>query len=328
MLLFSCLSLSGQDIHFTQFYEPQLTLNPSNTGRFIGDWRVNANFRNQWGSIVKPYVTSAVSFDYQLQFLGQTVGLGGFYAFDQSADQTLYMNKLMLSAAWHKAIGYQQFSLGSSIGFNKRSLNYSSLSFPGQFDNTIGGFNTSFSSGESFAVNNSNYLDMNIGFNYKNRLNEKWIVEGGLSMFHFNWPSENFTSINTKVPPRYVFSGGSNYNINAKSYITGHALYMYKKKASDLLLAAHYNYRLAPNKTNLSVLFAGLAYRGGVSRNIDAIAFIFGAETKNYRYGFAYDVNVSKLSTSTFYKGAFEISLTYIAPHPTPSKYTIPCEIY
>jgi hypothetical protein len=103
---------------------------------------------------------------------------------------------------------------------------------------------------------------------------------------------------------------------------------MYKKKASDLVIAAHYNYRLAPNKSNVSLVFGGLATRTGFNRNTDALAVIVGAEIQSYRVGLAYDVNISKLSTSTYFRGAFEISVTYIAPYPSPSKYTIPCDIY
>ncbi len=327
-LLLSTFSFA-QDIHFTQFYEPQLTLNPANTGRFVGSWRANGIYRNQWGSIAKPYVTTALSFDKQFQIKTHTIGVGGYYAFDQSANQTLFMNKIMLSLAYHKAFGFNQFSAGIQVGYINRFLNYNSLSFPGQFDNGIGAFNTTFANGESFPNANSNYIDLNSGVNYKTRINEKLLVEGGLSVFHWNFPKETFNGAKTnRIQPRYIFSAGANYNLNPKSFISGHLLYMYMKKASDLLIAAHYNYRLQPNRSNINLVFAGLAGRTGITRNTDAMAVIIGTEFLSYRVGLAYDINVSKLSTSTYYKGAFELSVTYIAPYPSPSKYTVPCEIF
>ena len=329
ILLFTAALGYSQDIHFTQFYEPQLTLNPANTGRFVGSWRLNGIYRNQWGTIAKPYVTTAISFDKQFQIKKHTFGLGAYYAFDQSANQTLFLNKLMLSAAYHYASGKHQFSGGVQAGINNRFLNFNNFSYPGQFDNSIGAFNTTFASGESFANTSATYLDMNTGVNYKTRLNDKFLLDLGLSVFHFNWPKESFNGAKSnKVPSRNIISSGLNYNLTDRSYLTGHVLYMYQKKASDLLLAAHYNYRLAPNKSNVSLVYGGLATRTGFGRNVDALAMIIGAEIYSYRVGLAYDINISKLSTSTFYRGAFELSVTYIAPYPSPKKYTIPCEIY
>ena len=333
LVLVTALILSAnsyaQDIHFTQFYEPQLTLNPANTGRFVGSWRANGIYRNQWGSIARPYVTTALSFDKQFQIKEHTIGLGGYYAFDQSASQTLFMNKIMLSMAYHRAIGYHQFSAGLQVGYINRFLNYNNLSFPGQFDNNIGAFNTTFANGESFPNARSNYFDFNSGINYKTRINDKLLVDAGLSMFHWNYPKETFNGTKTnRIQPRYVFSSGANYNLNDKSFLSGHLLYMYMKKASDLLIAVHYNYRVAPNRSNINLLFGGLATRTGFGRNTDALAFIIGTEFSSYRVGLAYDVNISRLSTSTYYKGAFELSVTYIAPYPSPSKYTVPCEIF
>lgn len=327
-IFFSSIAFA-QDIHFTQFYEPQITLNPANTGRFVGSWRANGIYRNQWGSITKPFITTALSFDKQFQIKEHTIGLGGYYAFDQSASQTLFMNKLMLSAAYHRAFGYHQLSAGIQVGYANRFLNYSKLSYPGQFDNNIGAFNTSIANGESLANASSNYLDLNSGINYKTRINEKLLAEVGLAIFHWNYPKETFNGAKTnRIQPRYVFSSGANYNLNPKAFISGHLLYMYMKKASDLLFAVHYNHRLEANKSNINLVFGGLAARTGFTRNTDALAVIVGAEILSYRVGLAYDVNISKLSASTYFRGAFELSVTYIAPYPSPSKYTIPCEIY
>jgi len=41
--------LSAQDLHFSQFMQTPLLINPAHTG-FIpdGDYRVGVNYRNQW----------------------------------------------------------------------------------------------------------------------------------------------------------------------------------------------------------------------------------------------------------------------------------------
>jgi Type IX secretion system membrane protein PorP/SprF len=51
------LSLFAQDPQFVQFYASPLQLNPAMTGVHPGKWRVIANYREQWNSILdsKPY---------------------------------------------------------------------------------------------------------------------------------------------------------------------------------------------------------------------------------------------------------------------------------
>ena len=54
------LALSAQDIHFSQFGNSPINLNPGLTGAFGGDMRFVANYRNQWRvdpTPLVPYLT-------------------------------------------------------------------------------------------------------------------------------------------------------------------------------------------------------------------------------------------------------------------------------
>ena len=55
----------AQDIHFSQFDETPLLLNPANTG-IHHDLRVITNYRDQWQSIGAPYKTFAFAADAKL----------------------------------------------------------------------------------------------------------------------------------------------------------------------------------------------------------------------------------------------------------------------
>src|SRR5580765_1547389 len=55
--------VSAQDPSFSQFFASPLTLNPALTGKFNGDLRVAGNYRNQWPTVNKAYVTSTLSID-------------------------------------------------------------------------------------------------------------------------------------------------------------------------------------------------------------------------------------------------------------------------
>ena len=71
-LLLFLLSVSGQqklyaqDIHFSQFFEAPLWRNPSLSGIFTGDVRVQAVYRDQWNSVTDAYRTGSVNAEYKM----------------------------------------------------------------------------------------------------------------------------------------------------------------------------------------------------------------------------------------------------------------------
>src|SRR6476620_7660590 len=72
----------GQDLHFSQFFNSPLTTNPANTG-FIpdADYRIGANYRNQYSTIMTvPYKTMSIFGDAQVfrdRIDNGWMGLGG-----------------------------------------------------------------------------------------------------------------------------------------------------------------------------------------------------------------------------------------------------------
>ena len=56
----------AQDPHFSQFFSSPMTLNPAFTGKFNGQVRAAANYRNQWPTINRAYETGTVSIDFPI----------------------------------------------------------------------------------------------------------------------------------------------------------------------------------------------------------------------------------------------------------------------
>src|SRR5688572_20763429 len=106
-----CLSMIlafAQDPNFSQFFASPMTLNPAFTGKFDGDFRVAGNYRNQWPSINKAFVTYTASADVSIlknrisevdQF---GVGIMGFK--DQSGNGVLNYDYVSFSTAYHKGL--------------------------------------------------------------------------------------------------------------------------------------------------------------------------------------------------------------------------------
>ena len=100
-LLAACV-VNAQDLHFSQWYNSPLTTNPANTG-FIpeADYRLGANYRNQWSSIMSvPYKTMSVWGDVQLfrdRIESGWLGAGGVILRDVAGSGSLTSTKVCLS---------------------------------------------------------------------------------------------------------------------------------------------------------------------------------------------------------------------------------------
>ena len=111
-----------QDLHFSQFFNSPLTTNPANTG-FIpdADYRIGANYRNQWSSIMAtPYKTISVFGDAQVmrdRLENGWLGLGAVLLSDQAGTGSLTSTKIYGSLAYHQMLGLSSLvSAGFNIG--------------------------------------------------------------------------------------------------------------------------------------------------------------------------------------------------------------------
>src|SRR6187455_2879483 len=70
---------SAQDVHFSQFRNSPLTLNPALSGAIEGDQRFALIHRSQWQSIGAPFRTYAFSYDAPIlrgKMKGRYLGIG------------------------------------------------------------------------------------------------------------------------------------------------------------------------------------------------------------------------------------------------------------
>ena len=112
LLMITLLATSvvhAQDLHFSQWFNSPLTTNPANTG-FIpeADYRLGANYRNQWSSIMSmPYKTMSVWGDVQLlrdRIESGWLGAGGVILRDVAGSGSLTSTKVYGSIAYHQMI--------------------------------------------------------------------------------------------------------------------------------------------------------------------------------------------------------------------------------
>ena len=168
-IIYCPLSIA-QDIHFTQFDNSPLNLNPANTGLFNGDYRLNLIDRDQWSSITVPFKTFSASFDTKLitnSYKKDMFGIGIVFYNDKAGTSDFGTTEAELSLSYTKsldALATQYLSFGIMAGMGQRTLNTSNLTFDNQFNGYV--YDPAMPGLEQF--NNTNFIfpDISAGVNW------------------------------------------------------------------------------------------------------------------------------------------------------------------
>lgn len=298
------------DPHFSQYYAYPMWLNPGLTGVMDGDFRITANYKQQWSTITDPYRTEALSFDtyptkhfaFGATVLNQSAGDGGWN----------YLNALG-SAAYHAILDQAQMnvvSIGVQAGVINRHFDQSKLKFGDQW-NPITGYDPSHGTAEVFDQTGSTDLDVNVGLVYYNRNpNNKVNVFAGASLYHLTTPEDPFfKQSDGKLPMRLNLHGGARIKLSPRFNLTPQLIYLHQGedfgsgRAQELVGSVYAQYMLS----NTADLLFGATYRVKDA----AIPFV-GFHLGDFTLGISYDVNTSGLDVASLSQGGLELSLSYI----------------
>ena len=309
-----CLSSPGllaQDLHFSQWMHTPLITNPANTG-FIpdADYRIGANYRNQWSSIMlMPYKTYSAWADAQLfreQIESGWLGVGGILMQDVAGSSSLTSTKAYLSVAYHQMIGEAHLlSFGINAGWAGKRINTTGLKFPDQFDGRF--FDKSIPTSVVLDNTSINYADVQAGLNYAFFPSDKLYINAGVSIWHLNRPRESFfTSDVYTYDPRvpYRYTGFVNVSLKASSSLIVHPMAYFTTQAgtSELLAGAQLQYDLSGDGEKQLLL-------GVYKRMGESIIPQVGFEINNLRFSFTYDATTSSMKSFNQSRGAMEFAV-------------------
>ena len=301
----------SQDLHFSQFMNSPLLTNPANTGFMPdGDFRLGANYRNQWASVTAfPYKTMSVFGDVQTMENSDNtgwMGLGGVILRDVAGTGSLTSTKIYGSIAYHQMVNAGSLvSLGFNVGWANKRINTANLSFPSQWNGKFFDVhNTTLA--PTLDANNINYLDIQVGANYAYFPTSSVYLNAGFSAMHVNRPRETFfnsqTGVDNRIPVRYTGFLNGSIKVNDRVIVNPNIYASLQAKSYEIVggLNAHYNLSGDGEK----VLIAGAYYRYK-----DAVIPMIGLGLKDYTLTFTYDVTQSSLKTFNNGRGAIEFSI-------------------
>lgn len=309
--LFFAVAVQSQDLHFSQFMNSPLLTNPANTG-FIpdGDYRLGANFRNQWSSITAfPYKTMSAFGDFQtMQREDNTgwLGLGGLVLRDVAGTGVLTSTKVYGSIAYHQMVNAGSLvSLGFNVGWANKRINTTDLTFPSQWNGKFFDVNQ-VTTAPKLDANNISYVDIQVGGNYAYFPNGRTYLNAGFSAMHVNRPRETFftatTGTDNRIPVRYTAFLNGSFMVNDRVIVNPNVYASMQAKSYEIVggLNAVYNLSGDGEKT----LTAGVYYRYK-----DAAIPMVGLGYKDINFTFTYDATMSDLKTYNGGRGAFEFSI-------------------
>jgi type IX secretion system PorP/SprF family membrane protein len=321
LLVFICISLYAQDIHFSQFYYSPLEMNPARTGLINGDQRFTGIYRNQWNSVSIPYVSSAFSFDLKNK---KNFGAGISVLNDKAGDGELNTLKAGLSLSYFFDINDSAdfISIGIKNSIVQTSIDYSKFTFDKQYNGDI--FVPGSPTGENFGSERFFYYDLSAGINWHHITDEENYISAGTGFFHLNKPVRSFIEESSeKLKSRIALMGNGRFRLSEKLALLPAAEFMIQGPFNELVFGS--NVRLNILEKPGSPAF----YIGGWMRMQDAFIVSTGMDYQNWLLGLAYDFNISGLKPASNGNGGFEIALHYIITKVRPvNPHGIACPVY
>jgi type IX secretion system PorP/SprF family membrane protein len=319
--------VKAQDIHFSQYYFSPLSLNPANTGNFLGDYRLAMNYRSQWREIQKAYKTISLGGEANMFPMNQQVSAGLYFLNDKSGGN-LIVNKIFLSGAVHRKIAGLNLHAGIQPGLVMKSIDFNAHTFPNQLNWDKGAFDNTLPNNEINQAPRTQYFDLNAGAGVSARVNK---IEAGIyaAFFHITKPKESLNSNTTnRLTVRKLYNLDLKFYATQKVTLNLYSMVNATTKASDWVTGLNLEYALNKTPFFTNAVFIGFMWRDGLQRISDAGIATIGMKYKNYTAGLSYDINISQLHTATEYRGAIEFALIYTSKNTRLVKKQIPCDRY
>ncbi|MFO8234723.1 MAG: PorP/SprF family type IX secretion system membrane protein [Bacteroidales bacterium] len=296
LLLLSFNSFS-QDPQFTQFYASPLYLSPSFSGSTKGK-RISLNYRDQWPSLPKSFVTYAVSYDHFIHSINSGVGVQMLR--EQAGTGKLSTTNLGLMYAYHIQLD-DNWRVLPGIGFyyTQQQLQFHRLTFGNELidDNPT----RTEPRPQEYA------WDIDASASAIFLSDRYWL---GLTADHLLRPNNALSGEEVFLPVKYSVFGGSRIPIGKK----------YKRRTFESIFPA-FHFKQQGNNSQLSLgiywnkqpFMIGFWYRGiplfKEYSTSDAVSVLLGYSIDDFSIGYSYDVTISELSGLSH--GAHEISFVF-----------------
>jgi type IX secretion system PorP/SprF family membrane protein len=228
---------------------------------------------------------------------------------DAAGDSRLQRTQILPVINYHKLLDEDKSSF-ISVAFMGGPVNErfdaSKLEFDDQFVN--GAYSASNPTRQQFAATGFTYMDAAVGVSFKTSLTNDVNMYIGAGLFHITEPTVAFTNTyDVHLNRKWVVNGGLSTYVNDLDKIVLYADYFIQGGNRMLQGGGLYTHSFDESGEEAALSVAlGAAWRWK-----DAFIPIIKLYTHNLGIGLSYDVNISRLTTASQFRGGFELSLSY-----------------
>ncbi|RLD58252.1 MAG: hypothetical protein DRJ05_08330 [Bacteroidetes bacterium] len=303
VLAFPFANSFAQDASFSQFYANPLYLNPALAG--TGECtRLMVNYRNQWPSLTNTFTTYSASADHHIEALSG--GVGVLLTSDNSGNGTITTNRISGIYSYHLKLSENtKLNAGFEASYHQQKLNWDKLVFQDMIDPISGSTNPGISGEATPSKLTVSAVDFSGGLLLG--IKEKYFI--GFAAHHLTQPNLSYYSENNSpLFIKYTVHAGMNLGFGGRNYRTN---------KSNFIVSPNILYQQQQNARQLNGGFyvekkpivLGLWYRHNFT-NPDGALFLIGIKQNKFRFGYTYDLTLSKLKGNT--GGAHEFSLAFL----------------
>ncbi len=321
VLASSVAAVQAQDIHFSQFGNSTLNLNPGLAGVFGGDVRYIGNYRSQWRSVPVPYVTYSGSLENKVYWAKGKYDrfLTGSLLINYDRQGSLNLTSMSVGLPVSVTLPVFRnvfFTLGANPTFGQRAFSTNKLTFDAQWQDCIYDPLSTTRETQLFQSDNLKYFDFSAGGNFRIQSPDKRSrLDVGIAVHHINRPNHDFWSSALTSP--------GNVRLNQKLALHGHGLWqlsgnfdlmaqgMYLKQGGyrEIVYGGGLRFHLNRQPYKELAMQLGVDYR---QRYQDALVPHLEVSYRTWQLGFSYDMNfLSGVELVSNGRGGPELSLIY-----------------
>lgn len=313
-------------MHYSQFYNSPININPALTGIFNGDARFNLSLRDQWRSVPVPWTTFSLNFDKKFYPKNNDKGffaLGILYNYDRQGDANISLNNINLSGSYTRLLNKQNILTGGlMLGFSSRGFDPSNLTWDKQWAD--GEFFASMDPGESFDMERVNFIESALGLNYRWQKTSRTKIDLGAGLFHIVRPQVDYSSSQSlKLPRRLSLSGIGTIQLTEKIDFQLNVMHQIQDSYRETILGGLGKFYLNQKRGNVTTLELGLGYRTSHS-----IFPTLAVRYNEFYVSGSYDIDLTEFGDIHGNNGGPEIHFRYIFTAVKPLKNFKICPIF